>query len=80
MISGVEVGLFGGFSDLLMDCAVGGGLVHQEGLSMNEKILRHFDLSSQYGVSFSLLKLPLTRLGKWAMLNDWFSHASALRA
>lgn len=24
--------------------------VHQEDLSMNEKILRHFDLSSQYGV------------------------------
>jgi DNA polymerase delta subunit 4 len=29
--------------------------VHQEGLSMNEKILRHFDLSSQYGVSYLLL-------------------------
>ena len=26
-------------------------LVHQEGLSINEKILRHFDLSNQYGVS-----------------------------
>lgn len=25
--------------------------VHQRGLSVNEKILRHFDLSSQYGVS-----------------------------
>ena len=25
--------------------------VHQAGLSVNEKILRHFDLSSQYGVS-----------------------------
>ena len=25
--------------------------VHQQGLSVNEKILRHFDLSSQYGVS-----------------------------
>lgn len=25
--------------------------VHQAGLSINEKILRHFDLSSQYGVS-----------------------------
>lgn len=24
--------------------------VHQQGLSVNEKILRHFDLSSQYGV------------------------------
>ncbi len=27
--------------------------VHQAGLSVNEKILRHFDLSSQYGVSYS---------------------------
>lgn len=27
--------------------------VHQQGLSVNEKILRHFDLSSQYGVSLS---------------------------
>lgn len=25
--------------------------VHQQGLGVNEKILRHFDLSSQYGVS-----------------------------
>lgn len=29
--------------------------VHQRGLSVNEKILRHFDLSSQYGVSASLV-------------------------
>ncbi len=28
--------------------------VHQRGLSVNEKILRHFDLSSQYGVSLSI--------------------------
>ena len=27
-------------------------IVHQEELGMNDKILRHFDLSSQYGVSF----------------------------
>lgn len=26
-------------------------IVHQGGLSLDEKILRHFDLSSQYGVS-----------------------------
>ena len=26
--------------------------VHQQGLGVNEKILRHFDLSSQYGVRF----------------------------
>lgn len=25
--------------------------VHQEGLSLNEKVLRYFDVSSQYGVS-----------------------------
>ena len=28
--------------------------VHQRGLSVDEKILRHFDLSSQYGVSPSI--------------------------
>ncbi len=28
--------------------------VHQRGLSVHEKILRHFDLSSQYGVSLSI--------------------------
>lgn len=28
--------------------------VHQEGLSVNDKVLRYFDVSSQYGVSFSL--------------------------
>ena len=28
--------------------------VHQQGISVNEKILRHFDLSSQYGVCSSL--------------------------
>lgn len=27
------------------------GTVHQQDLSLHEKILRHFDLSSQYGVS-----------------------------
>lgn len=31
--------------------AVGKLIVHQGGLSLDEKILRHFDLSSQYGVS-----------------------------
>ncbi|KAK3174293.1 hypothetical protein OEA41_001537 [Lepraria neglecta] len=30
--------------------------VHQQGLSVNEKILRHFDLSSQYGVSIPRMK------------------------
>lgn len=31
--------------------------VHQRGLGVDEKILRHFDLSSQYGVSLGLLAL-----------------------
>lgn len=34
--------------------------VHQDDLSMNEKILRHFDLSSQYGPCFGI-----TRLKRW---------------
>ena len=28
-----------------------GPIVHQQGLSVHDKILREFDLSSQYGVS-----------------------------
>ena len=32
--------------------------VHQTGLSVNEKILRHFDLSSQYGVINKSTPLP----------------------
>ena len=32
------------------------GTVHQEGLSTEEKILRYFDMSSQYGVSCLLVK------------------------
>lgn len=31
--------------------AVGELIVHQNNLSLDEKIMRHFDLSSQYGVS-----------------------------
>ncbi|KZF19419.1 putative DNA polymerase delta subunit 4 [Xylona heveae TC161] len=31
--------------------------VHQEGLSMNEKILRHFDLSSQYGPCIGIARM-----------------------
>ena len=34
--------------------------VHQEHLSMNEKILRHFDLSSQYGPC-----IGIPRLRRW---------------
>lgn len=33
--------------------------VHQRGLGVDEKILRHFDLSSQYGVSLGLLATTL---------------------
>ena len=34
--------------------------VHQQNLSMNEKILRHFDLSSQYGPC-----IGIPRLRRW---------------
>lgn len=37
-------------------------VVHHEHLSLDEKILRHFDLSSQYGVRSPLL-WPLTSMG-----------------
>jgi len=36
--------------------------VHQEGLSVEEKILRLFDMSSQYGVCLHLFSLPLSGL------------------
>lgn len=38
--------------------------VHQQGLTVHEKILRHFDLSSQFGVcySFLLLSSPLREI------------------
>lgn len=42
--------------------------VHQRGLSVNEKILRHFDLSSQYGVSPSLLVPSINPVYQWGML------------
>lgn len=32
--------------------------VHQEGLSVSEKVLRYFDVSSQYGVCISSVFLP----------------------
>lgn len=35
-------------------------IVHQEGLSVNDKILRHFDLSSQYGPC-----VGIPRLKRW---------------
>jgi len=35
-------------------------LVHQDSLSINEKILRHFDLSSQYGPC-----IGITRFRRW---------------
>ena len=34
--------------------------MHQNGLDIDEKILRHFDLSSQYGVSNSASLLLIT--------------------
>lgn len=40
--------------------------VHQEGLSLSEKILRYFDVSSQYGVSCSMF--PMVR--KLLMMNS----------
>lgn len=42
--------------------------VHQQGLSVHEKILRHFDLSSQYGVSFpwtAILVLGIELMVVW---------------
>ncbi|EXJ84404.1 hypothetical protein A1O3_05071 [Capronia epimyces CBS 606.96] len=38
--------------------------VHQENLSLHEKILRHFDLSSQYGPC-----IGITRLQRWKRAN-----------
>ena len=40
------------------------GIVHQQGLSLNEKILRHFDLSSQYGPC-----IGIARLKRWKRAN-----------
>ena len=40
------------------------GIVHQQGLSLNEKILRHFDLSSQYGPC-----IGIARMKRWKRAN-----------
>jgi hypothetical protein len=40
-------------------------IVHQEGVSLHEKILRHFDLSSQYGPC-----IGIPRLSRWRRAND----------
>ena len=48
--------------------------MHQQGLSVNEKILRHFDLSSQYGVSsllFSVSDVWFLLLGGWSNDGQW---------
>lgn len=46
--------------------------VHQRGLSVNEKILRHFDLSSQYGVSSSLVaSCSYHTAYEWGMLTTF---------
>ncbi|KAL6235817.1 hypothetical protein BDW75DRAFT_128161 [Aspergillus navahoensis] len=42
-----------------------GPRVHQEGLSLDEKILRHFDLSSQYGPC-----IGIARLKRWRRANS----------
>ncbi|RDW79030.1 putative DNA polymerase delta subunit 4 [Aspergillus mulundensis] len=42
-----------------------GPKVHQEGLSLDEKILRHFDLSSQYGPC-----IGIARLKRWRRANS----------
>lgn len=54
--------------------------VHQAGLSVNEKILRHFDLSSQYGVScIHLSHLVTALLSEWGkMLTAFFGGHTAL--
>lgn len=38
--------------------------MHQQGLSLNEKILRHFDLSSQYGPC-----IGVARMKRWKRAN-----------
>ncbi|KAI9769858.1 MAG: hypothetical protein M1835_006653 [Candelina submexicana] len=43
--------------------------VHQEGVSMNEKILRHFDLSSQYGPC-----IGIARMKRWYRANNLNLH------
>ena len=49
--------------------------VHQRGLGVNEKILRHFDLSSQYGVSAAPHPCPFVQLA----LDATTSFGSELR-
>ena len=39
--------------------------VHQEELGTGEKVLRYFDVSSQYGVSWPLLSAVLFRAARW---------------
>ncbi|GIK05662.1 hypothetical protein Aspvir_009775 [Aspergillus viridinutans] len=43
--------------------------VHQEDLSLHEKILRHFDLSSQYGPCIGIARLKRWRRAKMLNLN-----------
>lgn len=55
-------------------------IVHQENLSIEEKILRLFDVSSQYGVSVCIRALPQQcRISICARLT-FSSHVSASRA
>ncbi|KAL4741170.1 DNA polymerase delta, subunit 4-domain-containing protein [Aspergillus similis] len=46
-----------------------GPRVHQEGLSLDEKILRHFDLSSQYGPCIGIARLKRWRRASSLNLN-----------
>ena len=55
-------------NDLVVSLALGRAngmrVVHQQGLSLNEKILRHFDLSSQYGPC-----IGVARMKRWKRAN-----------
>lgn len=53
--------------------------VHQEGLSTNEKLLRYFDVSSQYGVRQIGLLLHLTEyVANWFAALHWYPKKEAL--
>lgn len=53
------------------------GIVHQADLDLEEKILRHFDLSSQYGVCDAMLYIEtcLVSALREALLTSFSSHA-----
>ncbi|KAL4977637.1 DNA polymerase delta subunit 4 [Aspergillus desertorum] len=55
-----------------------GPKVHQEGLSLDEKILRHFDLSSQYGPCIGIARLKRWRRANSLKLNPPIEVLSVL--